>query len=300
VTRAGAALVLAILVLLVLEGVVLGTVYLTVQERRIADNGVTALRLRLAAESGARAAAAMWPAALDSLPPNALTRESVTTESGGLIVRSRYQRVDSALILVFAEAAEPPPRAGRARAALLIQPPLLPEMRLPQAALTAGTNVKLGSGARIDAAPEPGCEDDFGAPDALRLPASELLLRDAGAALVGPTRVAPFAPEWTRLIAAISAQLDPLSADSLAAAAVIAVDGDLTVAANSAFSGIILVTGSLVIEPGAVIDGIVLPVGPAEVNGTIRFSPCAARHAIRAAGLHRPRAHPLRNAVPAF
>jgi hypothetical protein len=301
VNRTGAALVLALLVLLVLEGVVLGTVYLTVQERRIADNGITALRLRLAAESAARAAAATWPAALDSLAPNALSRENVTTDDGGLRVRSRYQRVDSALVLVFAEAAEPPPRAGRARAALLIQPPLLPETRLPEAALSAGATVKLRGGALLTSAALPACADDsLGAPDALRLPAPELLERDAGAAVVGPTRIAPLAPEWAGLIAAIAAQLDPLRADSVSDAAVIAIDGDLTVAANSAFRGIILVTGSVTIEAGAVIDGIVLSAGPIEVNGTIRFSPCAARQAIRAAGLHRPRAYPLRSAVPAF
>jgi hypothetical protein len=300
VKRAGAALVLALLVLLVLEGVVLGTVYLAVQERRIADNGITTLRLRLAAEAAARAAAAVWPVALDSLP-GALSPEVRSAGAGGVVLRTVYQRIDSTLVLAFAEAAEPPPRAGRARASLLLQPPLLSEQRIPPAALIAGAAVKLGDGAQLAAASETACASETNpAPDALRLPAHDLLVRAPGVAIVGTTTIAPFAPDWTTLIARLAAVSPPRSPHVAGGSAVIAVAGDLTIPANTAVRGLVLVTGTLVVEAGAIIDGIVLAAGPIEVNGTIRFSACAARDAVHAAGLHRPRAYPLRASVPAF
>jgi hypothetical protein len=306
VNRDGAALVLALLVLLVLEAVVLGTLYLTVQERRIAHNGVTALRLRLAAESAARAAAATLPAALDSLVAGAISRETIATGDGGLVLRTVYQRVDTVLVLAFAEAAEPPPRAGRARAALLVEPPLLPLQRIPDAALTAGAAVRLRDRASLAATSEPACEHDTErSADALRLPALHLLQRDAGALVDGTTAMIPLTSDWAALIARIaatlrSARVDTSYHDTTDASGVIAVDGDLTLPANAAVRGVLLVSGSLLIEPGAVVDGIVLATGPIDVHGTIRFSSCAARAAIRAAGLHRPRTYSMRTSIAAF
>jgi hypothetical protein len=299
VNRTGAALVVALLVLLVLEGVVLGAVYLTVQERRIADNGVTTLRLRLAGEAAARAAAATWPPGLDSLAAGELSRETVALGTDGLVMRTRYQRIDDALVLVFAEAAEPPPRAGRARAALLIEPPLLPERLLPLAALAAGAGVALGSRALVAATAGASCADDpADSPDAVRLPSAGALQREPGATLEGPTRTVALEAWWSGVIAGARAAL-PAVADTTAPG-VIAVVGDLTVPRDAVIRGVVLVDGALVLGAGAVIEGVVVATGPIEVQGTIRFSSCAARTAIRAAGLHRPRVYALRPSVPAF
>jgi hypothetical protein len=299
--RAGAALVLALLVLLVLEGVVLGAVYLTVQERRVAHNGLIALRLRLAAESAARRAAGLWPSALDSLAVGELARDILATTADGLALRTVYQRIDSTLFLVFAEAGEPPPRAGRARAALLVQPPLLTDRLLPDAAIATGAAMTLGSEARLSAISETPCPDDsIGfVPDAVRMPDPGQLAREPGAVVEGATRTALLESSWPRRIAAVAAVLS-LAADSATRTGVIAIIGDLTIPATATVRGVVLVDGALMLEAGAVVSGLVVATGPVEVHGTIRFSACDARHAIRDAGLNRPRAYGPRATVPAF
>src|SRR5687768_6101314 len=69
--RSGAALVFALLLLVVLDCVVLGTLHIALLERRTADNAGAALRLRFAAESAVRSAMARWPAALDTITAHA-------------------------------------------------------------------------------------------------------------------------------------------------------------------------------------------------------------------------------------
>jgi hypothetical protein len=189
---------------------------------------------------------------------------------------------------------------------LLIQPPLLPDGLLPSAALTAGAAVTLGPRALLAATSEPPCpHDSTRAPDALRLPAPQLLQRHPGATLDGTIALAALAPEWTALVDRLAAHLRPpgadgAHADTMGGSGVIAVDGDYTVRAGAVLRGVILVSGTLSIEADAVVHGVVLAAGPVELQGTIRFSPCAAAEVIRAAGLLRPRPYPLRPSVPAF
>ena len=305
--RAGAALVLALLVLLVLECVVVGMLHLTQLERRLADNGTTALRLRLAAETAARIAAGAWPTVLDTMPLGSLAAASSAITNDGLATTALYQRIDSSLVLVFGEAKEPAPRYGLARAALLVGPPLLSESMLPAAALSVGTDARVHSSGVIAVQPNPGCPDSLAAA-ALQIPDPARLRLDAGGTLAGNIDIATLNAAWLTRTRAIAAVIpSPTSTDSVGrivysgnGSGILALDGDLVVAANAAFHGVVLVTGSLTIEAGAILDGVVLVLGTADIVGMVNFSRCSARAAIQAAGLQWPRPHASRTAIPAF
>jgi hypothetical protein len=309
-TRAGAALVLSLLIMLVLECAVLGTVYLTLQERRLADNATLALRLRLAAESAVTEAAAQWPAALDTIRRGAVIARAAA-QRDGLIASATWQRVDSTLVLVFAEAMQPAPLLGRARAARLIEPPLVPLYRLPAATLSTGGTVRVRSGAHVTAVPAQPCPDDsVGSADALRLAGATSLTLDDPLALVGTVAAVPPAngllanAQRVAAVVPVFAMADSMTGTFVmhghTGSGVVAVAGDPTIAADAQFAGLVLVTGAISVEPGAIIDGVIVAGGDVDIAGTLRLSRCAAVAAVRTQRLHFPRPHARRHVIPAF
>lgn len=300
--RPGAALLLVLLLLFLLDCVMLGAVHLAVTERRLAQNVDTALRLRLHAESAVREGAAAWDAAIDSLVNGAAPRVVLqVTTSDSIEATATIQRIGETAFVLRGEAALLPPRGGRASAVLLLRPPALaPEADPALAALTAGGAVRLGPDATLTA------------------DGTALLVHD-------PADVELFDP--TQVLGSIEvivgpddviAQLDrlvmlfdpPPGASSRFHGAEFAltfdftgtllVDGNLHVAAGVAVHGLVITRGALVVEADARIEGAVHTGGPADVRGSIVLDRAAVEAAVADAGLREPSPFRGRAWVPGF
>ncbi|MEX1183646.1 MAG: hypothetical protein WEF86_10465 [Gemmatimonadota bacterium] len=138
-TRRGAVLLVALLILMMVSCLVVGTLHLAILERRLAGNVDTALRLRLAAENAARLSLQAWTPGLDSMSrgiPPMLLLNGTTTDR--IEYATTAERAGTAF-LIRAEARRPPPSPARAAAALLVLPPPLPPgVPVAAAALSLG------------------------------------------------------------------------------------------------------------------------------------------------------------------
>lgn len=307
--RPGTALVLALLFVLVLECVVIGTVHLALLERRLADNGSTALRLRLAAESGVRAGLHQWPAAADSLPADSWPLDmAVGTTPDGDSLAVTVQRIAQHDYIVRAEARGAGRGHARAVASLLVRPPALPiGVEIAAGAVSAGGALHAGPGAHISAGTA-GCAT-VGA--ALLLAAPDEAHFDTGAVVdgvIGPFDAAnDIGTFFDRMFHILAVQVQPalrvLSGDVLVDDrfdGVILVDGALTVAADAIIRGLVLVRGPLVLESGALVQGAVHVTGDAVIRGRVDFDACSAHTALSSAALRQPSPHPLRAWLPAY
>lgn len=308
--RQGAVLVLTLLIVIVLECVVLGTIHLAVLERHLADNAGAALRLRLAAEGGARAGLYLWPPAADSLDPHAPPlRVLDETTADGDRVTAAVQRIAVHDYIIRAEARGAGNRHGLAAAALLVRRPALPRgFDIAAAAISTPGALHAAGSAHITANTGVGC-DFTGA--ALLLTAPDRLTRDAGAVVDGSIDLLDTASSLSsRLDVLFDGVLPPatpvlsiLTGDARITGAftgVILVDGHLTLAPDADIRGLVLVRGTLLVEPGASVRGAVHTSGDTDMAGSATFDACAARDAAAAAALDRPSAHPQRAWLPAY
>jgi hypothetical protein len=124
--REGSSLILTLVVLIVLDCVILGTLHMAVLEHRVSVNAGDALRLRLAARSAASTALLPWPVALDSVVPGTPLMLGAALTPDGVAVRTTAELLAGTLVFVRSEAWLPATGDGRAVAALLAVPPVLP------------------------------------------------------------------------------------------------------------------------------------------------------------------------------
>ena len=303
--RRGAALVIALVVLVIIECVIVGTMHVALMERRVADNVLLAARLRLAAGSTARAAAVQWVPALDSLAPG--SRLLVYADSAGqLLAHATAEGLGRGLLLVRATVEQQPPGHGRTAAAVIVVPPALPAGVDPAAAALTAAAVAVTDGAAVVA--EAG---ECGGDVAVRL-AGGALDAAAGATVTG--LITSIEGEWmvtsdiARLATAAAAARSPdgvLFVDGTARiedafTGVVIASGDVIVSEGGRAGGLIIAGGSVVIEDGAMVEGAVHAAGLADIRGSIRLDACAVHDALTASGLHRPRAFPGRPWIPAF
>jgi hypothetical protein len=298
--------------LLVIDCVVLGTVHLALLEQRLAGNAVAALRLRLAAESAARTAAVPWLPAFDSLPDGGARQLKVGAGPAGLIVQARIERLSTELFLVRAEANEPAPAPGRAAAALLLLPPVLPFGVDPAPAALSASGAYVGGA--VDAGEvEAGTADcASGEAAAILIGHADALLLASSAALDGAVGVLddPLTDRarLARIVATAANAADGVllrfaPADLRfegAGSGVLMVAGSLTVGAGAAFTGLVIVGGQLLVEEGARVRGAVHAAGHAEIHGTLTFDACSVATAVDRARLDMPRPHAHRAWIPAF
>jgi hypothetical protein len=305
--RSGAALIAAIVVLLILDCVVLGTLHTAILERRVAGNVESAVRLRLAAQSAAHTALGAWPAEADADGAPSTFRLPGTSEDPRITTAVTVERLGAALYLVTATARQRPPLHGRAPATLLVSPP--PLSRLPDpaaAAITAAMPPRLGPAGTVIIRTD-GC-DVTGA--ALQLTHWQPIDDPVMAAL--PLALAPAgSPDVSasidRLLAALRMRPDPatlfIDGDHRAGTSVdtvLVVSGDLHVPAGTTLRGFIAVGGSLHLDEGAAIHGAALVGGESLINGTLTLDPCSVTRRLGASGLHRARLVPGRSVIPAF
>jgi hypothetical protein len=300
--RSGAALLLVLLLLFLLDCIVLGSVHLAVVERRLAANVDTALRLRLHAESGVRQAAAVWNVAADTLPAGAppliMLRD---TAPDGTARSATIQKIAEWSYFLRGDAMLPAPHRGRAAAALLLRPPALPpDVEPAAAAFSAHATVRLNPGAQVaadgaamqvhdmtDIEPfDPGQVD--GEVGWITRETDVLAVFDRLATLFDP----PAGARSRRFDAGLM-----LSEDFTGT---LLVDGDLRVTAGVTVRGLVVVRGGLVLEADALVLGAVHVGANADVSGSIALDPDAVAEALADAGLLEPRPFRGRAWVPAF
>lgn len=301
--RSGAALVMALLTLIILDCVVLGILHLALQEQRIGSNRSAVLQLRLDAESGLRLALGSWTAGIDSMERGSVHRSPVPTdETTG--ARVHVERLDDYLFLLESTASEPPPRAGRAVARLLVTPPALPPAVDPAPApiVSAGPVHVTATGAVL-ASPPPGCSAAAPPHGILAPPLSVTV--EAGAVLDAPA--GPLAPQTLAGAVRRIAQLAPSqfvarSDSTIAAAAggVLIVVGNVTIAAHAEFRGLLIASGSVRVEPDADMIGVVQAGAGVTVAGRTQWDPCLITATIRHAALDQPQPAGPRAWIPAF
>ncbi|MGH7448317.1 MAG: hypothetical protein ACRELT_12190 [Longimicrobiales bacterium] len=299
--RPGAALVMALLMIVVLDCIVLGTLRLSLQEHRLAANRSSVLQLRLDAESGAKRALGLWTADIDSLPVGAGHRIAFPPlQTPGSAVQ--VERVAEQLFLVESTAVEPAPRVGRASARLLVFPPALPTGvdPAPAPASAAGVIHVLGTGLITTSAPA-GCIE-VPPPNSILGPSFGITI-DAGATLdapIGALGPRALSRSFDRIRDLWPAPVPLDSTLSIDAAGALLVSGDFTVAAGIEFRGLVIAGGSVTLEPGAVIRGAVHAAGALTVAGTVAWDPCAVADGIEQWGLDRPNPAGSRAWLPAF
>jgi hypothetical protein len=312
--RRGAALVLALLLLVVLDCIVIGALHLSLQEHRIGVNRAMLLRLRLDAESGARLALAYWSARFDSLHVGSQYRVAIP-EAGGGRADVNIERLGDRLFLIQSIAAEPQPRAGRSSARLLVMPPALPDGIDPAAApLSAASEVHVLATGMLDADVSAKCGAPAGAAYAALITGPTPLQADDGAqidGMIGLFRRPNLIVEYDRIaeIAAGTPFITIVPGDTTLRAGdasgtaglasgsdhtepvsqVLLVGGTLNIAGGTAFRGLIIARGSVTIEAGASVHGAVHAAGTATIAGAVRLDTCAVSGAVQESGMDRPR-----------
>jgi hypothetical protein len=301
--RPGAALVVAIVVLVLIGCLSTALVQQALLETRVAANADLALRMRLHAEAAAARLAADWPAAVESLAVHGRLRVQVDTTT-----EASVERIGGMLHLVRAATSASAGLPGRASAALLVLAPAIAPAADPGAAAIAATAVTVLDGGAIDG------RDAACAGDAMAI----LLPEDGRWQAAGTGTVTggiAVMEEGDHLHAGLP-RLFTVAAATPAGAGISFHPGDLRLAGP--FNGVLLVAGSLVLAEGAAVNGLVATggdldvqaralvagaayvVGSARVGGTIRRDACAARAAAATARLDRPLLSPRRAGVPAF
>jgi hypothetical protein len=308
--RPGAALVVAIVVLVVIDCIVAGTVHLAILERRLADNAALALRLRLAAESSARLAAAAWSPGLDSiLPGDAPTITSMTRTADGLDTYSTVERLNDGLFLVRATAQQPAPHPGRANAAILVIPPAFRHGIDPAAAALTAATALIGATGTIDTgAPE--CADRNAT--AVRLTGGMAPTVHDDASLDGAVEYIGEAESLTRDLPRVEAAIAAATPHDLITFVegdvmidedmdgVLVATGGVTITAATTFRGLLIGGGSLTIDEMAALHGAAHVAAHATIQGLVRLDTCTIHDIVLATLLHRPRPLPERPWIPAF
>ncbi|HSJ30453.1 MAG TPA: hypothetical protein VK933_03405 [Longimicrobiales bacterium] len=301
--RSGAALTMTLLAIIVLDCIVLGSLYLALQEARIGGNHSAVLQLRLDAESGIRRALGLWTLEIDSMP--AATGQRLTFDTlatGGALVHA--ERLDDRLFLLESAAFEQSPRFGRAAARMLVAPPALAVGVDPAPApLSSSASVHVTSTGVVISAVPAGCAA-APTPHAVLAPQFSVTIApgasvDAPGGAVGPD---PLIHTFGRLLA-LAPPHTVASGDTAITArhsGVLIVPGNLRVTPGAAVSGLLVASGSVQIDAGAVVAGAVHAAGLLTVAGSSTWDPCTVKAAISAAGLDRPRPAAGRAWLPAF
>jgi hypothetical protein len=289
----------ALLLVVVLNCTLIGTLHLAAQERRIGSNAARILQLRLDADAAARRILGDWSADIDSMSVGA----SLATMAGptGSV---RVERLGDHLFLIRAEARDAPPLHARAGAQLLAVPPALPPgTATAPAPLSAHGWIHVLSAGDVSAAVPNGCADPHSSYATLSRSPADVTV-DPGALIDAPAGVLPsrsLGDQFRRLadlfVPAAAARDSIVTASG---AGVLIVDGDLTLAAAVRFDGLVIASGSVLLEPGTLVRGAVHAGGNVSVRGAVRYDPCVVRAAIRGARLDRARAAATRAWVPSF
>ena len=306
--RRGAALVLALLILVMLDCIVIGALHLSLQEHRIGTSREMLLRLRLDAESGARLALGQWSARIDSMPIGSLHRIAVAVDGAGS-ADVHIERLGEYLFLIHSTAAETEPRVGRASARLLLAPPPLPPGIDPAAApLSAAGTVHVLSTGELRLPAPTDCDPAGSTTYAALVTHPFAWIVDAGARVDAPSgpltepavitaydRIAGLAGSRASVIIApgdttirSGTAADSQSVGTGPVPHVLMVGGSLTIGPGVALRGLVLSLGAVTIEAGASVDGAVHTGGNATIAGTITLDRCAVAGAVDASGLDRP------------
>jgi hypothetical protein len=274
--RKGGSLAATVIVLLVLDCVILGTLHLALLEGAMAGSAIDTLRLRLAADEGLAVAMAGWDARLDSLPPAGVSSIASVPGPDGVAVAVTAERRAPLVILLRATSSLPAPRFGRSAAALLVVPPLLPPgFDAGGAPVHAGGGVELGPEGVVTG---PGGEISAAAEAIQRITAAAGLLYGRQGVVIQPGG-------------------SPVDASC---AGLVLSAGDVTVQTGAVVTGLLVAAGDVRIEPGAAVLGAVLAGGHVHVAGAIHFDGLAVTEAIAAARLAAPVPLPGRGRLPAF
>jgi hypothetical protein len=274
--RDGGSLAATVIVLLVLDCVILGTLHLAMLERAMAGSAIDTLRLRLAGDEGLAVVIAGWDARLDSLPPAGVAPIATVPGTDGVAVRVTAERRAPLVVLLRATASLPAPRFGRATAALLVVPPLLPpEFSAGGAPVHAADGVELGPDGLVTG---PGGEISAAADAIQRMTAAAGLLHGRQGVVIQPGG-SPVDTSCTGVV---------FSA------------GDVTIQAGTVVTGLLISAGDVRIEPGAAVVGAVLAGGHVHVAGAVHFDALTVSAAIAAARLAEPVPLPGRGRLPAF
>jgi hypothetical protein len=303
--RPGAALVFALLLLVVLDCVIIGTLHLAILERRTADNATAALRLRIAAESIVRAAIAQWPS-VDTLRVGMLLDAAHAITAEGYVQHASIERVGADLFFVRG-VAENPAGSGRASALLMVTSPAFPPAANFAAAAVSGRAAIHVSGS-VAAAAAAECPNNPSI--ALRVTSLDLLSVSPDA-LQGDVAYFPPGDDYSVLIPAAIARLRGHSGTDLRIVTgdlrldtgfdgVLIVDGSLTLAPGVVVTGLILVSGGVTIEPGAAVHGALQAGADARILGAVTLDACAVEAVAGRTRLTVPRPAPTRGWLPAF
>jgi hypothetical protein len=300
--RDGSALLLAVLVLLLVDCIVIGTVQVARLERSLAGAAVDVLTLRLEAEGVLTAVAADWPEAADSLSPGRPPlRIVIDGAAPGHAADAELEALADGLFLIRGRARREPPQTGVAAATALVLPPALPKSAdVVPAAVSAYTLTGIGT---VSAAAAPGC------PHAPR-PAA-LLVQQVAANQPDIDRMVDvldpadaLAAMLPRILAAAAVAPGVLIGDDVIVedhmTGVLITRGDATLITGSRLDGLLIAGGSVRIDEGAVVHGAVHAGGAVTVDGHVRLDVCRGEEVVRVAGLRQVRALGHRPAIPAF
>jgi hypothetical protein len=307
--RHGSALAGAIVLLLVIECVVLGTVHLALTETRLASSTQLLLRLRLAAESAARQEAAYWRPDLDSLTVGARAADRMAWTGDVVTTRTSVERLSPALFLVRGSARIAPPRHGESGAALLMLAPALPVAAEPAVAAVTAATARIADTGAVHAETSP-CGGGAGV--AVALTGGADLDADEGATVRGDVVALPAE-------ASLLSAFDRISTVAFASAAahaaglrhhagdvtlsedyegVLVVTGDLTLEAT--LRGLALAGGTLTVAASGALVGAAHAAGHADVAGSLILDDCLVRDAVATARMRHARPLPRRPSIPAF
>lgn len=301
--RAGAALILAILAIIVLDCIVLGMLNLALQEQRIGSNRSVILQLRLDADGGIRRALASWTPAIDTMPIGSAARMHFPpARTAGALVS--VERLDAHLFILESLASETPPRFGRASARLLVRPPALPPAIDPAPAPASSSGpVQVRATGAVSAVAPAQCAATA-SPYSILAPPFSITL-EPGASVDAPTGLPPqpaLVSEFTRLEALA---LPPFTAEgdstiTADAAGLLIVDGNVRISGSAVFTGLLVASGSVTIDQEAAVYGAIHAAAGLSVAGRIGWDPCAVAAAVDESGSSRPHQAGNRAWLPGF
>lgn len=300
--RPGGALLLAILVLLLIDCVVLGTVQLARLEQRLARNAATALALRLDARSAAEQAVAAWPIDFDTLRAGQRSGEMDIVLRQGTSASAYADALAGGLFLVQARVRGPMPGAAAA-SSLLVLPPALPPGVEPAPAALSARSLQPASGTITGGGID--CLSSAGLALRVVVPVVAGPLVDGVVVALHPDsslhlllpRLAAAATDADSSV--VRMHDGDLTLDG-SLAGVLLVTGGLRLRSGAAVRGLVIVGGSLVVDAGAGIHGAAHVGAAATVDGLVSLDACEVGRATAAARLEhaRPLAH--RPVIPAF
>jgi len=304
-SRRGAALALTLVLLVVLECVVIGTMHLALQEHRIGANRVASIALRLEVENAVRRALGYWSASIDSMATGPEHRIPIAAATTGLASAS-VERLNAGLYIVRGEAREAPPRVGRAVAQLLVMPPLIgADVDPTPAPLVAEGMVTVRAGGVVSAQAPSTCADSVAAHAVLAAAPGDLVI-EAGAEMTGsggPLPESSILQHIEPLLESTAFGLVAVATDTLIDApftGILVVAGNVTLGVNADVEGLVLASGTIDVQENVRVEGAVMARGGAVVAGSVAWNPCVVRQAVALAGLTRPRPAGPRAWLPAF